>query len=546
VCAPARSTIISGLYPPSTGSEHMRSMVPYPTGKEMFPQLLRAAGYYCTNRVKEDYNLTKPGNVWDDSSGKAHWRNRKAGQPFFAVFNSTKSHESRLWVRPHKAIHDPAKVRIPSYHPDAPEVRQDWAQYYDTVTEADADAGNWMKQLATDGLLENTLVFYYADHGPGMSRNKRSACDSGLRVPMIVHIPEKYRHLAPPEYKPGGASDRLVSFVDLAPTVLVLAGLTPPAWMQGRAFLGKNPAKQPFIYGFRGRMDERQDLVRSATDGRYVYVRNYQPHRLPGQHLDYMFQTPSTRAWKALHDAGKLTPAQDLFWKEKPAEELFDLTTDPDEVKNLADSPAHKDALEKLRKAQRDLATKILDVGFLPEGEFHSRFGKESPYDGARDGDRYPFQKVFDTAEMAARFTPAEVPKLREAFADTDSAVRYWAAAGMLIRGKTAVDAARAELTEALTDKSGEVQVVAAEALARYGNDADRKAAVARLVERADWGKNSVFVAVAALNALDATGDVAKPFADAIRKLPKKGDMPNPRYGAYVGRLTTDILAKWK
>src|SRR5262249_31162740 len=150
------------------------------------------------------------------------------------------------------------------------------------------------------------------------------------------YVPEKFKHLAPPDYKPGGKSDRPVSFVDLAPTVLVLAGIEPPAWLHGHPFLGRDPARQPFLYGFRGRMDERPDLVRSVTDGRFVYVRNYLPHRLPGQHVDYMFQTPTTRVWKELHDAGKLKPAQDAFWKPKPAEELYDLRADPDEVENLA------------------------------------------------------------------------------------------------------------------------------------------------------------------------------------------------------------------
>ena len=275
VCAPARTTIISGLYPPATGAEHMRSMLPFPKDKQMFPQFLRTAGYYCSNRSKEDYNLAKPGQVWDDSSAKGHWRNRKAGQPFFAVFNSVKSHESQMRLRPHVAVHDPAKVRIPEYHPDTPEVRKDWAQYYDVVTEADADAGMHLKELAADGLADDTIVFYFADHGSGMPRNKRSACNSGLRVPMVVYIPEKFKHLAPPEYKAGGKSDRLVSFVDLAPTILTLAGIEVPAWMHGHAFLGREPAKQPFVYGFRGRMDERPDLVRSVFDGRYVYVRNY-------------------------------------------------------------------------------------------------------------------------------------------------------------------------------------------------------------------------------------------------------------------------------
>ncbi|WP_439624013.1 sulfatase-like hydrolase/transferase [Gemmata sp.] len=546
VCAPARTTIISGLYPPATGSEHMRSLVPFPKDKKMFPQYLRDAGYYCTNNAKEDYNLAKPGLVWDESTAKAHWRNRKAGQPFFAVFNSTKSHESQVRARPHTPVHDPAKVKLPTYHPDTPETRRDWAQYYDVVSRADADAGVRLKELADAGLAGDTIVFYYADHGAGLPRGKRSACDSGLRVPLVVHVPEKFKHLAPPEYKPGGTSDRRVGFVDLAPTVLALAGVKVPEWMHGKPFLGPNPAKSEFLFGFRGRMDERPDLVRSATDGRFVYVRNYMPHKPPGQHVQYMFETPTARVWKELFDAGKLKPEQTAFWKPKPAEELYDLRTDPDEVVNLAGDPAHAATLATLRTAQQALAAEIRDVGFLPEGAFRTRFGGASPYDGARTEGAYPFKQVFAAADLASQLTPDGVPALRALFKDGDSAVRYWAAMGMLIRGEAAVRAAGGELRGALKDTSPDVRIAAAEALARYGDAADQKAALDLLIDLASCEAHGVFTAVAGLNALDAAGDRAKPYADAITKLPTKCKTPDPRYDPHVQRLVTDLLAKWK
>ncbi|MBZ0256690.1 sulfatase, partial [bacterium] len=283
VCAPARTTIISGMYPPSTGSEHMRSMSHLPQGFKMYPQYLREAGYYCTNNSKEDYNLEKPGQVWDDSSKKAHFRNRADGQPFFAIFNFTTTHESQIRKRPHKQVHDPNKVRVPAYHPDTPEVRQDWAQYYDKMTEMDAQAGEILAQLEEDGLTDNTIIFYYGDHGSGMPRSKRWPYNSGLSVPMILHIPEKYKDLRPPDYKRGGSSDRLVGFIDLAQTVLSLAGIKPPAHMQGHAFAGKYTQPEPeYAYGFRGRMDERYDMVRVVRNQQYLYIRNYMPHKIYG------------------------------------------------------------------------------------------------------------------------------------------------------------------------------------------------------------------------------------------------------------------------
>jgi len=165
VCAPARTTIISGMYPPSTGSEHMRSLVKLPAGFRMFPQYLRDAGYYCTNNAKEDYNLKKPGQVWDESSRQAHWRNRQPGQPFFAVFNITTSHESQLRKRPHRLVHDPSQAPVPTYHPDTPEVRHDWAQYYDKLTEMDTEVGERLDELEVAGLADHTIIFYYGDHG---------------------------------------------------------------------------------------------------------------------------------------------------------------------------------------------------------------------------------------------------------------------------------------------------------------------------------------------------------------------------------------------
>ena len=543
VCAPARTTIISGMYPPSTGSEHMRSLVAFPPGKKMFPQLLREAGYYCTNNAKEDYNLEKPGQVWDDSSRNGHWKNRQPGQSFFAVFNSEKSHESQLRVRPHRQVHDPAKVRVPAYHPDTPEVRQDWAQYYDVVSEADADAGRRLKELEDAGLSEDTIVFYYADHGSGMPRSKRWPYNSGLQVPLVVYIPEKFKHLAPPEYRPGGRSDRLVSFVDLAPTILSLASLKPPEWMQGHAFMGRyQEPPQPYVYGFRGRMDERFDLVRSVTDGRYVYIRNYMPHLIYGQYLDYMFQTPTTRVWKRLYDAGKLKPPQTYFWQPKPPEELYDLQTDPDEVKNLAHAPAHRATLTALREAQQSLALKIRDVGFLSEAEQHLRSAGTTMYELGRDPKKYPLEKILAMAALASSLKPDVVSPLKRGLKDGDSAVRYWAAMGLLMRGKSAVESGRGDLRAALKDERASVRIVAARALGQYGNDADLKLALPVLKELAPPDKNGAYVSIEAMNAIDALGDKAASLVETLKAMPTKDPAAVQRANEYVPRLLEHFI----
>ena len=546
VCAPARTTIITGVYPTATGAEHMRSNVRMPGFMKMYPQFLREAGYYCTNNSKEDYNLLKPEGVWDDSSNKAHWKNRKSGQPFFAIFNHTISHESQIRnnIPAKNVIHDPAKVRIPAYHPDTPEVRKDWAQYYDRLTMMDDLVGKNLRDLEEAGLADDTIIFYYGDHGSGMPRSKRWPYNSGLQVPLIVVIPEKYKHLRPDEYQTGGRSGRLVSFVDLAPTLLSLIGQQPPEWMQGFAFAGKHDAgSQPFIYGYRGRMDERYDMVRSVTDGRYVYLRQYMPHKVYGQYIAYMFQTPTTRKWKELFDAGQLNAAQSLFWSRKPSEELYDLQSDPDEVSNLASSAEHLAILKKLRTAQESLAVRIRDVGFLPEGELHSRAGDSStPYEVGHDASKYDLKRIMEVAGNAASGDTAAIGALTKDLSDSDSAVRYWAATGLLIRQAAGVKAGRAELRAALKDDSPYVRVAAAQSLAQFGNADDVKLALPVLAKLAPVDKNGVYVSMSALGAIDELDDRAAPLAGQLNAFPTNDPSIPNRMGAYVANLLKKTL----
>lgn len=546
VCAPARTTIISGLYPPSTGSEHMRSMTRLPADMHMFPHYLRLLGYYCTNKVKEDYNLEKTGKVWDMSSMKAHYKNRAAGQPFFAVFNSTRSHESQIRNLKVKLVGDPAKVRIPAYHPDTPEVREDWTRYYDTVALADADAGEVLRELEALGLLEDTIIIFFADHGSGMPRNKRMPLNSGLHVPMIVHFPVAWQHLAPPDYQAGGQSDRLVSFVDLAPTMLSLAGMPPPDWMQGRAFAGKHIGKaNEYLHGFRGRMDERYDMQRSLTDGRYVYLRNYMPTLPAGQHLEYQFQTKTTQVWKKLFDAGKLNEAQSQFWKSpREPEELYDLQNDPDEVQSLVLDPFYKGKLQTYRTALHDHTLAIRDVGFLPEDEIHRRSVDSTPYQHGHDEKKYPLERILDAVHTATFPLAQDRVVLRDYLKDNDPAVRYWAALGLLNRGESSLEVARKQLQTAMQDESASVRVVAAEVLATYGDKEDAAASLKVLLAHADAKKNSFYVSMASLNALDRLTSKLRPFAVEIRALSTEASDATHRGAMGVGRLLISIKAK--
>ncbi|MBL9137682.1 MAG: sulfatase-like hydrolase/transferase [Verrucomicrobiales bacterium] len=548
VCAPARTAIITGLYPSSTGSEHMRSDVPLPRGARMFPEYLRDAGYYCSNNQKEDYNLQKAGDVWDDSSNKAHWRQRDPDQPFFAVFNFTETHESATRRRPHAWVHDPARAPVPPYMPDSKEVREGWAQYYDQISVVDRRVAGVLAALEADGLTESTIVFFFGDHGAGLPRHKRSACDSGLRVPFLVYFPPAWRHLAPPDYQEGGESKRLISFVDLAPTMLSLAGIRPPHGMQGRAFAGEFVARPPeFLHGLRGRMDERIDLVRCVTDGRYVYVRNFHPHKPHGQHVEYLFETPMTVDWFARFRRGELPPEQRAYWEPKAAEELYDLESDPFEIHNLAASArtVDRNALQRLRQAQHRQALAQRDIGLLPESEMHRRSVTVPPGDLAGVVRRVSIRAVLDAAELASNRDLDGEGALRRWLRHEEPGVRYWAATGFAVREGPLSAAVANEITVCLDDVSPAVRVAAAEALVRRGNAASIRDGRATLLKEADPRVGGYWAAVEAMNVIDATkerlGDLSP-----LRDLPRRVEGISPRCNDYLERLSRSILADAK
>ncbi len=539
VCAPARTAIIAGMDPCALGAHHMRSHVPMPTGIQMFPAYLREAGYYCTNNVKEDYNLFKPDGTWDESSNRAHYRNRAAGQPFFAVFNHTITHESQIRRRPHTLVHDPARVRVPAYHPDTPQVRHDWAQYYDNITTMDSQAGKLLAELESDGLLDDTIIFFYGDHGSGMPRSKRWPYNSGLNVCVVASIPPKFRHLAAAGYRQGARSGRLIEFIDLAPTVLSLAGVEPLKHFHGEAFLGPfaRPPKR-YLHGFRGRMDERLDSVRSVRDERYVYIRNYMPHKIYGQYLAYMWETPTTQVWERLYKEGRLNEAQRRFWEPKPPEELYDLRSDPDEVNNLASSPAHRRILERMRSEHRRYELEIRDAGLLAESEMHARARGQSPYDMAKDPQRFHAARILDAAQLASSLDPGAAPQLAQMIDDPDSAVRYWGAMGLLMRGAKAVEAHGEGLRKALADPSPAVRIAAGEALGRFGGDEDLKRAMEALVPLCHPVQSGAYAAVEALNAVDAIGGRARPWLARILAMPDEGpNAPERARSEYIRRM---------
>jgi len=538
VCAPARSTIITGVYPPSMGTQHMRSRNPIPAKIKFFPQYLRDAGYFTTNRSKTDYNIAGiPQGTWDICSGKGHWKERKKGQPFFSIFNIGTSHESCLHGGRKPATQDPARVELPPYHPDTPEFRNDWAYYYERITQMDAQMGAILAELEKDGLAEETIVIYYADHGGVLVRSKRFLFDSGTHVPMIVRFPRKYRHLAPG--KPGTRTDRLVSFVDLAPSMLSLAGIKIPDYMQGQAFLGSQAGEaRDYVYLFRGRMDERYDFARAVRDKKYKYIRNYMPHLPWGQHLDYLWRSRSTQSLWAEHKAGRLKGAEKLFFEPKATEELYDTKADPHEVNNLAGDPAHSDALKRMRKAQRKWAVDINDIGFLPEGEFLARAEGSTPFELARDRKKYDQAALMAAADVANARDPKRLGELVKLLGDKDSGVRYWGAIGCLSLGAAAGPVGDA-LDKALEDSCPNVRIAAAEALCSMDKKSDKALGV--LVEA--LGHSNARVSLHAANALDYLGEKARSVVDAMKKAPGDGYVQRTVKWA-LGELGVQMPAK--
>jgi uncharacterized sulfatase len=529
VCAPSRSTLILGTFAPSVGTHHMRCQGTLPESIKPFPTYLRSAGYYASNNVKTDYNFTHPPDTWDESSANAHWRKRKPDQPFFSVFNLVTTHESQI-RQPEESyrqrtadfapdeFHDPAKVPLPPYHPDTPEVRKDWARYHDMITAMDKQAGDLLRQLEADGLAEDTIVFFFSDHGAGMPRSKRWLYDSSTRVPLIVRVPPKWRDHVKLPGGPGATADRLVSFVDFGPTMLSLAGVAIPAHMQGQPFLGPAAtAPRRYVHGFRDRMDERIDMLRSVRDQRYKFIRNYRPDLPwagPSQFVSYMYDMPTMQAWQRLADAGKLTgPTATFMASRKPAEELYDTESDPHELTNLAADPAHRETLDRLRAELARWQESILDLGFLPEPDLRTRFGEEPPYAAARrDPALYPLAAIRTVAELSANDDEAAIPKLIEALGHPDPAARAWAAIGLGGRGKRAEGAAAALAKAASSDPAAWVRVAAAEALTRIDpRDTD---AVARLI--AALGDPNPWVRHQAANALDRIDPPAA--AGALRR----------------------------
>ena len=390
VCAPSRSAIVTGMYPTTIGTMHMRTgkdvhswgkraynknidvkdlennpiieysaVIPYEV--KCFPEYLQAEGYFCTNNQKTDYQFAAPVTAWNQNNDKAHWRNRHKDKPFFSVFNIGTTHESKLWLNEALPLTvNPKDVNVPPYLPDNEATRNTIARHYNNVELMDAEVGAFIKQLKEDGLYDNTIIFFYSDHGGPLPRQKREIYDSGLKVPFLVKGINKEV----------GRTDRMISFVDLAPTILSLAGITPPAYMEGKAFLGKyEDETRNYIFGSSDRFDEYADRIRAVRNKQFLYLKNDYPELPKYKDVGYRKQVPMMPVFLKLKEEQKLDDVQQIWFGTKTDEELYDCTKDPYNLNNLASNSESKSKLLEMRAALVEHQKNRPDLGKIPEAE---------------------------------------------------------------------------------------------------------------------------------------------------------------------------------
>ena len=543
VCAPCRSGIITGMYQNSIGTHHMRCNAVLPSWLKPFPVLLRQSGYYCTNNSKTDYQFSRPstGEIWDQNGSKAHWKNRKKGQPFFAVFNYTGCHESGIASEgKYRAVtgklkpeqrQDPKKLdTLPPYYPDTPVVREDWKRNYELITAMDAWAGSLIKEIKDAGLYEETIIFFWADHGVGLPRAKRWLYGSGTHIPLIVRVPGKE----------GGQIDtQLVSSVDLGPTVLNLAGIEVPDKLQGRAFIGdKLSAPRRFVFGARDRMDERYDIIRSIFDGRYRYIRNFEPLKPYYQYMNTPEKGATMREIRRAEKEGTLTQTGKIFSTDKkPVEELYDFKSDPHEIRNLASDPDHSIILKKMRSNLAQWQSEIGDIGLIPEAEIEIREKKTGSRFEIMNGelsDKNQVQRLVSIATKASQGNPA-LGELISAITDNDPVIRYWALTGIGNIG-VAEDEVLELSKKAMKDESPNVRIAAARAVALLG-DTDSALEVLRKELRSEhqWGR------LAAAIVIDEMGEPGRKVVKDLKEV-LSTRQPNKYILRVANRALNDLL----
>lgn len=543
VCSPSRSCIITGEYATSLGTQHLRSETRIPASVVPFPKLLKKAGYYVSNNDKEDYNFEDK-TIWDESSNKAHWKNRAEGQPFFSVFNINITHQSGIFGNdsvyaerikeylPGIEEVNPENLVLPPYFTESPVIRKLWARYYTNIQVMDMQFAARLKELEEEKLLENTIVFFFSDHGTGMPRSKRAVYDSGLKIPLLVYVPEKYAGKF--SMKAGTEENRLVSFPDFAPTILELAGVEIPANMRGKPFISEQaiPEKE-FAFGTSDRVDEAYETTRTIRTKKYRYIRNflaYTPLIQPNFYSDK--SEIMQEIYKFKNDPG-LTPAQKiLFAKKRQPEELYDVENDPHEINNLAGKPEYQSVLEEMRNYLRAEILESFDTGLMPEPEMIRLAQDSTPYEIAKNRKLFPLDEILDACDLMIQPGVNQEDIFRK-LSHPNGFVRYWAvvATECLERYTPQVLEKLEELTK---DTLETVQIEAAKTLIKSGRP-QFSALIIEKLEKADQP-----VQLFAARAFEETWPLLPEFPEKVKEIYR--NLEKQTAGKWYGY---DLYAFW-
>ncbi len=548
VCSPSRSTIITGVRTYKMGTGNHRSNYAIPKFIHGFPYYMQQQGYYVTNNAKTDYNVgdvkkfTK--QAWNESSNKAGWWNRKPGQPFFAVFNYADSHQSRTMTLPFKTykkiVWDKlAKderigdndFKMPPFYNDSPEMRKQFARVYNSIKLTDNRIGELLDRLGKDNLRDSTIIFFYADHGEGMPRGKTNGINFGYRVPFIIWFPEMYKHLSP-WGTAGAVTDELIDFEDLAPTLISLAGGKIPDYLKGRILMGKNRSEPVnHLTLSADRSDNGIDMVRSITDGKYVYSRNFMPWMPEARYIRYMEIGDIKQIMRKELAEGKLNSLQKSLFEPRPAEFLFDIENDLWETKNLVGNPEYKEVLAKMRKQLNEEILNSRDVMFLPEYEIGLISKTGNAYEFRLDSTRYPLKEIYAAASLSGKRGAETAIRQIELLRNKNNIVRYWAALGLQCQNAESLHPFQKEIIRAMSDKYPPVAVTAAAIAFRNYNYSDAEEKLIKWIK-----SDNPDIALMAINYLLYVENKA-PFVETVKAV---HEMPDRIYN--VKAACVDLL----
>lgn len=488
VCSPSRSCIITGVKTYKMGTGNHRSNYPIPDFIKGFPYYLQKEGYYTTNNVKTDYNVGNADKfieeAWNESSNKAGWWNRKPGQPFFAIFNFIDSHQSRTMTESYtwyqKNVLDKlyenerigdSDFDMPPFYNNSSEMRKQFARVYNSIKLTDNKIGELLARLGKDHLKDSTIIFFYADHGEGEPRGKTNGINLGYRVPFVIWFPEMYKNLSPWGTS-GVVTDELVNFEDLAPTMISLAGGKVPDYLKGRILMGKDRSKlADYLILSSDRSDNGIDLVRSVTDGKYMYSRNFMPFMPQARYIRYMEIGEIKQQMRKDLAENKLNQLQKSLFEDRPTEYLYDIENDIWETKNLANNLVNKSVLKKMRNQLKTEILQSRDVMLLPEYEIGLISKTTNPYEYRLNNKNYSITKVYKAASLSGFRGKNIAAKQIKLLADSNKIVRYWAILGLRSQNKDDLEVYRNKIIKSMNDSYPPVAVTASDIMYRIFNN---------------------------------------------------------------------------